>query len=121
MPLPGNPRGFQLEDLQGHYVEYSKDQNGSRFLQKELEVADTDLIHLVFVEVVPVVSDLVIDVYGNYVIQKIFDFGTEEHKIVLASKLLDDIVPLSLHLYGCRVIQKALETLPSYIQVGIAS
>ncbi len=114
-----NSRDYQLEDLKGHYVEFSKDQSGSRFLQKQLEVVNTDLIQLVFVEVLPVVSDLVIDVYGNYVIQKIFDFGTDEQKIVMASKLLDYIIPLSLHLYGCRVVQKALETLLSYIQVYI--
>lgn len=111
--------GFELEDLKGCYVEFSKDQHGSRFLQKELEVVDSDMIQLVFEEVMPAVCSLMIDVYGNYVVQKFFDFGTDEQRILLTRKLRGNVVPLSLHLYGCRVVQKALETLPGYLQVRV--
>ena len=112
-----DPSGFELEDLKGCFVEFSKDQHGSRFLQKELEVVDSDMIQLVFEEVLPVARSLMIDVYGNYVIQKFFDFGTNEQRFLLASKLQGNVVALALHLYGCRVVQKSLETLPSYLQV----
>lgn len=110
---------FELEDLKGCFVEFSKDQHGSRFLQKELEVVDSDVIQVVFEEVLPVARNLMIDVYGNYVIQKFFDFGTDEQRFFLASKFQGSVVALSLHLYGCRVIQKGLETLPSYLQVSV--
>lgn len=113
-----DPSGFELEDLKGCFVEFSKDQHGSRFLQKELEVVDSDMIQLVFDEVLPVALNLMIDVYGNYVIQKFFDFGTEEQRFLLALKLQGNAVALALHLYGCRVIQKSLETLPGYLQVS---
>ncbi len=109
--------GFELEDLKGFYIEFSKDQHGSRFLQKELEVVDSDMVHQVFEEVLPVARSLMVDVYGNYVIQKFFDFGTDEQRFLLASKLRGNVVALSLHLYGCRVIQKGLETLSCYLQV----
>lgn len=108
----------EIEDLKGSYVEFSKDQYGSRFLQKELEVVDSDTIQLVFEEVMPVICNLITDVYGNYVVQKFFDFGTDDQKAILASKLRGNVVAFSLHLYGCRVVQKALETLPGYLQVG---
>lgn len=111
--------GFELEDLKGCYIEFSKDQHGSRFLQKELEVVDSDMIQLVFDEVSSVARSLMVDVYGNYVIQKFFDFGTDEQRFVLAGKLCGSVVGLSLHLYGCRVVQKALETLPDYLQAHI--
>lgn len=113
-----DPTGFELEDLKGCFVEFSKDQHGSRFLQKELEVVDSDMIQLVFEEVLPVARSLMVDVYGNYVIQKFFDFGTDEQRFLLASKLQGNVVALALHLYGCRVVQKSLETLPSYLQVS---
>jgi hypothetical protein len=113
-----DPSSFELEDLKGCFVEFSKDQHGSRFLQKELEVVDSDMIQLVFDEVLSVARNLMIDVYGNYVIQKFFDFGTDEQRFLLASKLQGNVVALSLHLYGCRVVQKSLETLPSYLQVS---
>ena len=109
--------GFELEDLKGCFIEFSKDQHGSRFLQKELEVVDSDMIQLVFDEVLPVARSLMVDVYGNYVIQKFFDFGTDEQRLLLVGKLCGGVVGLSLHLYGCRVVQKALETLPDYSQV----
>ena len=113
-----DPSGLELEDLRGCYVELSKDQNGSRFLQKELEVVDSDIIQIVFEEVSPAICNLMTDVYGNYVVQKFFDFGTDEHRIALARKLHGHVFPLSLHLYGCRVVQKALETFPCNLQVS---
>lgn len=111
-----SPR-FELEELRGLYVALSKDQHGSRFIQKEMEVVDLDVIQLVFEEVLPVICDLMVDVYGNYVVQKFFDFGTEEQKILLSRKLQGHVCALSLHLYGCRVIQKALDTFPCHLQV----
>lgn len=47
-----------------------------------------------------------VDVFGNYVIQKFFEHGTPEQKRILADKLVGNILPLSLQMYGCRVIQK---------------
>lgn len=42
-------------------------------------------------------------------IQKFFEFGTPEQKTVLANKIRGHVLPLALQMYGCRVIQKALE------------
>lgn len=48
-------------------------------------------------------------VAGNYVIQKFFEFGSSDQKGVLASRIRGHVLPLALQMYGCRVIQKALE------------
>lgn len=53
------------------------------------------------------------DVFGNYVIQKFFEFGTNEQKATLAQKVRGHVLPLALQMYGCRVIQKALESIPA--------
>lgn len=58
---------------------------------------------------------------GNYVIQKFFEFGLQEHKQTLAQKLNGQVLPLALQMYGCRVIQKALESIPSDMQVTFIS
>ena len=50
-----------------------------------------------------------IRVAGNYVIQKFFEFGSAEQKNILASRIRGHVLPLALQMYGCRVIQKALE------------
>ncbi len=47
--------------------------------------------------------------FGNYVIQKILEYGTKEQKKHISTILLGRVKELSLDMYGCRVIQKAIE------------
>lgn len=54
---------------------------------------------------------------GNYVIQKFFEFGLPEHKQTLAQRLTGHVLPLANQMYGCRVIQKALESISPDMQV----
>jgi hypothetical protein len=39
-----------------------------------------------------------------------FEYGTREQRRDLATKLVGQVLPLSLQMYGCRVIQKVLFT-----------
>lgn len=50
-------------------------------------------------------------------IQKFFEFGLPEHKQVLAQRLTGHVLPLANQMYGCRVIQKALESITPEMQV----
>ena len=59
------------------------------------------------------------DVFGNYVIQKFFEFGSPEQKQALALKIRGNVLTLALQMYGCRVIQKALESIGSDLQKEI--
>lgn len=52
------------------------------------------------------------DVFGNYVVQKIFEHGTQPQKQLLADQMKETLVTLSLDPYGCRVVQK-VRPLPS--------
>jgi pumilio RNA-binding family len=63
---------------------------------------------------------LVNDIFGNYVVQKFFEFGTEKHKAELLSRLTGHVLMLSLQVYGCRVIQKAFDSvgLPQQIELA---
>ncbi|KAJ8499062.1 hypothetical protein OPV22_009614 [Ensete ventricosum] len=76
-------RRYELSDIAGHIVEFSTDQH-----------------------VLPHASSLMTDVFGNYVIQKFFKHGNPEQRKELAIKLVGNVMPLSLQMYGCRVIQK---------------
>jgi pumilio RNA-binding family len=62
-------------------------------------------------EVLPAVRQLRNDVFGNYVVQKLLEFGTPQMKGDLRDTLKGEMLPLSLQMYGCRVVQKALEAL----------
>ena len=60
---------LQLRDIVNHFVEFSMDQHGSRFIQQKLERATAVEKDLVFREIVPSSHTLMTDVFGNYVIQ----------------------------------------------------
>uniref|UniRef100_A0A8C9W0I6 Pumilio RNA binding family member 2 n=1 Tax=Scleropages formosus TaxID=113540 RepID=A0A8C9W0I6_SCLFO len=131
---------LQLRDLAGHIVEFSQDQHGSRcgspgwicrqwgvltvpcpalsrFIQQKLERATPTERQMVFTEILQAAYQLMTDVFGNYVIQKFFEFGNVEQKLALATRIRGHVLPLALQMYGCRVIQKALESISSDQQV----
>ncbi|XP_073789069.1 pumilio homolog 2 isoform X1 [Danio rerio] len=110
---------LQLRDLPGHMVEFSQDQHGSRFIQQKLERATSAERQMVFGEILQAAYQLMTDVFGNYVIQKFFEFGSADQKLALATRIRGHVLPLALQMYGCRVIQKALESISSDQQSDI--
>ncbi|XP_054959456.1 pumilio homolog 1 isoform X24 [Pan paniscus] len=104
---------LQLREIAGHIMEFSQDQHGSRFIQLKLERATPAERQLVFNEILQAAYQLMVDVFGNYVIQKFFEFGSLEQKLALAERIRGHVLSLALQMYGCRVIQKALEFIPS--------
>ncbi|GLB34937.1 putative pumilio-family RNA binding repeat [Lyophyllum shimeji] len=103
-------RKWELRDIFGHVVEFSGDQHGSRFIQQKLESATTEEKQVVFDEIVPSNTlQLISDVFGNYVIQKLFEHGTQVQKARLARDMEGHVLALSNQMYGCRVVQKAIE------------
>lgn len=75
---------------------------------------------MVFNEILSAAYSLMTDVFGNYVIQKFFEFGSPDQKQTLAQRVRGHVLPLALQMYGCRVIQKALESIPADMQVSRA-
>ena len=90
-------------------MEFCQDQNGSRFIQQRLEVANDDEKVFIMNEILPDINQLRIDIFGNYVVQKLFDFGTDEMIQKVKQTIVGEVFSLSKHMYGCRVVQKALE------------
>jgi pumilio RNA-binding family len=104
-------RDWTMRRIEGHVVEFCQDQNGSRFIQQRLEMGDVVEQQIVMQEVLPAIRRLRNDVFGNYVVQKLLDFGTPKVKADIRDTLEGEMVQLSLQMYGCRVVQKALEAL----------
>lgn len=102
---------WTIQDIRGHVVEFCLDQNGSRFIQQRLEVADPAEKQAVMDEIIPAIKELQNDVFGNYVIQKLYELGTPSIKKELKGTLKGNMFSLCLQMYGCRVIQKAMESL----------
>ncbi len=55
---------------------------------------------VVVAEVLPAVRRLRNDVFGNYVVQKLFEFGTPKMKEDLQDTLKGEMLSLSLQMYG---------------------
>ncbi len=105
----GKSRQWGLTDLLGHVVAFCQDQHGSRFIQQRLEVCNDEEKQLVFEEILLVANPLMTDVFGNYVLQKLFEYGTPDQCEQLGQLLAGQAVNLAMQMYGCRVVQKALE------------
>ncbi|OCF36398.1 pumilio 2 [Kwoniella heveanensis BCC8398] len=100
---------WELRDIFGHIVEFSGDQHGSRFIQQKLSEATAEDRQKLFDEIMPNAYQLMTDVFGNYVTQKMFELGDQLQKAALAKKMEGHVLQLSMQTYGCRVVQKALE------------
>lgn len=80
------------QELTGHFVEFSGDQHGSRYIQQKLESCSAAEKQLIFKEIFPNALTLVADVFGNYVIQKFFEFGTTDQRRLLGETLQDHVL-----------------------------
>jgi mRNA-binding protein PUF3 len=114
-------RKWDLSELMGHLVELSGDQSGSRWLQNFLATASTQEKTRVFEELYPNALQLMQDVFGNYVIQKFFEYGDQMQKKLLGGLLANHIGAFSLNTYGCRVVQKAFEHVLADQQAALVS
>jgi hypothetical protein len=91
------------KEIFGHIIEFSGDQHGSRLIQTKLEHATEADRQTMYNEIQPNALTLMTDVFGNYVIQKFFDYGSEEQIRGLAGVMKGHVWELSMQMYGCRV------------------
>uniref|UniRef100_A0A8R7K0Q7 PUM-HD domain-containing protein n=1 Tax=Triticum urartu TaxID=4572 RepID=A0A8R7K0Q7_TRIUA len=64
---------------------------------------------MLYKEITPHIRTLTTDAFPTYVIQKLLAHGPRVYFGILIANLMGHVLDLSLHLYGCRVIQKAFE------------
>ncbi|KAL3945247.1 MAG: hypothetical protein SGBAC_000658 [Bacillariaceae sp.] len=114
-----NHRDWTIREISGHVVDFCQDQNGSRFIQQRIEIGDVGEKEIVLQEVLPAVRILRNDVFGNYVVQKLLDFGTPDMLTELYSTFQGEMLELSLQI--CRVVQKALEKLDESALLNLLS
>lgn len=102
-------RNLQLADIISHVVEFAQDHDGSKFIQRKMDEATEHRKEAVFREIKPHMVMLMKDTFGNFVVQKFFHLGNQAQQSFLLEVIQKDFVGLSMHKYGCRVVQTAIE------------
>lgn len=105
----GRSQNLQLSDIVSHIMEFSRDRDGSKFIQRKLDEATENRKNLVFNEMKPHLLALMKDTFANFIMQKIIDVGSENHRMDIFAIIQLHFMELSLDRYGCRVVQKAIQ------------
>ncbi|KAM3245258.1 hypothetical protein ACQJBY_056527 [Aegilops geniculata] len=106
------PQQKQLANLlKGHVYTLSTQMYGCRVIQKALEVVGVEQQTQMALELDgnTIILKLVRDQNGNHVIQKCIECIPQERIQFIVSAFYGQVVELSTHPYGCRVIQRVLE------------
>jgi hypothetical protein len=59
----------------------ARDQHGCRFLQRKFEEGGAAAVETVFEEVLDQLVDLMVDPFGNYLVQKLLDICSDEQRL----------------------------------------
>lgn len=110
-----------LEELD--YVKLATDQFGCRFLQKKLESnskAESNLVRdLMFEQIKPYFINLLLDPFGNYLIQKVCEYLTVDQKTFLINSIYPHVFKISINQYGTRSLQKIIDTVDNEAQIDL--
>ncbi|KAF7144222.1 hypothetical protein RHSIM_Rhsim05G0089100 [Rhododendron simsii] len=112
-----------FEQWRGNIVFLAKDQHGYAFLKKKIEEKNKEEIELIFLEVKDHVRELMVDQYGNYPIQKIFEVCDQDQMTQMLLLVVSEehyLMSICVDTHGTRAMQKMLEHLTAPEQVSLA-
>ncbi|KAJ8433761.1 hypothetical protein Cgig2_025924 [Carnegiea gigantea] len=111
-----------MAEVQGNIYLMAKDQHGCRFLQKKFDKGSFDDVQLIFNEIIDHVVELMMNPFGNYLIQKLLDVCNEEQRMRIVHAVTRDrgeLVRICLNTHGTRVVQKLIESLKTKKQISM--
>jgi hypothetical protein len=99
------------EEIFQHIINLSREQSGCRFLQKKIEEDLTFAEKIVFPAIWDSLLDLMIDAFGNYLIQKLLEYANDEILEEIILIVNENILNLGFNAHGTRIIQKIIEVI----------
>ncbi|KAG7196285.1 uncharacterized protein KQ657_000300 [Scheffersomyces spartinae] len=119
----------RLEDFTGEIYSLCKDQHGCRFLQRQLDlgneleqagVNNSDIngqvsttkevaATMIFNEIYLRIIELMVDPFGNYLIQKLFENISTAQRTILVKNASPEFIRIALDPHGTRALQKLVE------------
>lgn len=90
----------------------NNDQQASIFLQQKLKVGTTEQKYEIVEAIVAQAYPLMVNRFGNFLVQRCFEHGTPEQVIKIADAIRGNTLNLSMDAFGCHVVQKAFDSVP---------
>ncbi|QUC23901.1 uncharacterized protein UV8b_08142 [Ustilaginoidea virens] len=90
----------------------NNDQQASIFLQQKLKVGTPDQKYDIVEAIVAQAYLLMVNRFGNFLVQRCFEHGTPEQVIKIAQAIRGNTLNLSMDPFGCHVVQKAFDSVP---------
>ncbi|KAJ4281337.1 Meiotic coiled-coil protein 2 [Fusarium oxysporum f. sp. narcissi] len=90
----------------------NNDQQASIFLQQKLKVGTADQKFEIVDAIVAQAYPLMINRFGNFLVQRCFEHGTPDQVINIAEAIRGNTLNLSMDPFGCHVVQKAFDSVP---------
>ena len=89
----------------------SKEQHGCRYLQRLLASASPKDVQTLLHEILPHTGELMVDPFGNYLVQKVLDVCTPaQRRSVLQCACSAGLPQISCNTHGTRAAQKLVES-----------
>ncbi|XP_010268106.1 PREDICTED: uncharacterized protein LOC104605160 isoform X2 [Nelumbo nucifera] len=121
-PLLLPPKYNSLLEVQGYIYFMAKDQHGCRFLQRIFDEGTPQDVQTIFNEIIDHVVELMMNPFGNYLMQKLLDVCNEEQKmqiLLMVTEEPGELVKISLNTHGTRAVQKLIETLKTRKEISM--
>ena len=90
----------------------NNDQQASIFLQQKLKVGTVEQKYEIIEAIVAQAYPLMVNRFGNFLVQRCFEHGTPEQVIAIANAIRGNTLSLSMDPFGCHVVQKAFDAVP---------
>lgn len=90
----------------------NNDQQASIFLQQKLKVGTVEQKYDIIEAIVAQAYPLMVNRFGNFLVQRCFEHGTPEQVIAIANAIRGNTLGLSMDAFGCHVVQKAFDAVP---------
>ncbi|XWS39714.1 hypothetical protein CRYUN_Cryun18bG0078600 [Craigia yunnanensis] len=121
-PFSLPPKYNSLAEARGYIYLIAKDQHGCRFLQRLFDEGTQQDVQIIFKEIIDHVVELMMNPFGNYLMQKLLEVCNEEQRtqiLLMVTGEPGQLVRISLNTHGTRVVQKLIETLKTRQQISL--
>ncbi|GAB1227679.1 hypothetical protein ENUP19_0349G0006 [Entamoeba nuttalli] len=103
-----SPTNVCISDFGSDFSKMCHDQYGCRYLQRQLEDNNPQTTKCIFEQMLPIITLLMSDPFGNYLCQKLIEVVNSEQRIQIITKITPTFFIISKNIHGTRSIQKLI-------------